>query len=148
MLDHSYSHQRMVFKSPCFVRDELEQTDSLIQVAGQSGTIHFRPPYGKRLVILPWILSRNDRTTVLWNLEPDSYPDIAQIRSGSSLTLWSVCAPDRLSCCTWRPVAVSRGGRRCQNSSLRFMALAIGSSPCLSCCSVARTWTDHHTDGA
>lgn len=49
--NHSYSHSRMVLKSPHFVRNEILRTDSLIQEAGYTGTIHFRTPYGKRLFI-------------------------------------------------------------------------------------------------
>ena len=71
--NHSYSHQRMVFMSPSTVREEVEVTDSLIRASGATGPIHFRPPYGKRLVILPWYLSRRNRATVLWSLEPDSW---------------------------------------------------------------------------
>ncbi|HJU72585.1 MAG TPA: polysaccharide deacetylase family protein [Gemmatimonadaceae bacterium] len=76
--NHSYSHKRLIFKSPGGVRRELERTDSVIRAAGQSSAVHFRPPYGKRLVVLPWILSRTGRTTILWDLEPDSYPDVAR----------------------------------------------------------------------
>lgn len=70
--NHSYSHQRMVLMSPEKVRQEVEFTDSLIRAAGATGSIHFRPPYGTRLLVLPWYLWRTDRTTVLWSLEPDS----------------------------------------------------------------------------
>jgi peptidoglycan-N-acetylglucosamine deacetylase len=73
--NHSYSHRRMVLMSSNTVREEVEMTDSLIRAAGVTGPIHFRPPYGKRLVILPWYLSRTDRATVLWSLEPDSWFD-------------------------------------------------------------------------
>jgi len=76
--NHSYSHRALVLKTPAFVRREIADTDSLIRAAGQSGPIHVRPPYGKRLVILPWLLSRENRATILWDLEPDSYPDIAR----------------------------------------------------------------------
>ncbi|HUF50640.1 MAG TPA: polysaccharide deacetylase family protein [Longimicrobiales bacterium] len=71
--NHSYSHQRMVLMSPSTIRQEVEVTDSLIRAAGATGPIHFRPPYGKRLIVLPWYLSRTDRATVLWSLEPDSW---------------------------------------------------------------------------
>jgi peptidoglycan/xylan/chitin deacetylase (PgdA/CDA1 family) len=71
--NHSYSHQRMVLMSPSTVREEVEVTDSLIRAAGAAGPIHFRPPYGKRLIILPWYVSRTGRATVLWSLEPDSW---------------------------------------------------------------------------
>ncbi|WP_018922702.1 polysaccharide deacetylase family protein [Salsuginibacillus kocurii] len=32
--NHSYSHQRMVFKSPAFIAEEIERTDDLIRQAG------------------------------------------------------------------------------------------------------------------
>jgi peptidoglycan/xylan/chitin deacetylase (PgdA/CDA1 family) len=70
--NHSYSHKRMILTSPGTVRHEVEATDSLIRSAGSTGRIHFRPPYGKRLVTLPWYLARTGRTTVLASVEPDS----------------------------------------------------------------------------
>ncbi len=71
--NHSYSHRQMVLMSPRRVREEVESTDSLIRALGVTGPIHFRPPYGKRLIVLPWYLSRSQRPTVLWSLEPDSW---------------------------------------------------------------------------
>jgi peptidoglycan/xylan/chitin deacetylase (PgdA/CDA1 family) len=71
--NHSYSHGRMIGKSPQFIRQELERTDSLIKAAGQAGEIFFRPPYSKKLFVLPWVLARTDRTTVTCDVEPESY---------------------------------------------------------------------------
>jgi peptidoglycan-N-acetylglucosamine deacetylase len=71
--NHSYSHRPMVLMRPRTVRTEVERTDSLIRAAGFEGPIRFRPPYGKRLVVLPWYLSRTNRATVLWSLEPDTW---------------------------------------------------------------------------
>lgn len=75
--NHSFSHSRMVFKSPSFVRGEIEGTDKLIRQAGYEGEIHFRPPYGKRLLAVPYFLWRDDRKTILWSVEPESYPEVA-----------------------------------------------------------------------
>jgi peptidoglycan/xylan/chitin deacetylase (PgdA/CDA1 family) len=75
--NHSYSHRRLVLKTPGYVRREIEDTDSLIRTAGYRETIYFRPPYFKRLVVLPWILSREDRPIILADLEPDSNPQNA-----------------------------------------------------------------------
>ncbi|WP_096200205.1 polysaccharide deacetylase family protein [Bacillus sp. FJAT-45350] len=75
--NHSYSHQRMVFKSPSFIKKEIDKTDELIRQIGYEGEITFRPPYGRRLVLLPYYLSRDDRYTIYMNIEPDSYPEIA-----------------------------------------------------------------------
>lgn len=72
--NHTWSHARMVLKSPATVRDEIERTDALIRAAGERGEILFRPPYGWKLVGLPWYLARTGRTTVTWDVEPDSPP--------------------------------------------------------------------------
>lgn len=71
--NHSYTHRPLVARSPRVIRYEVEATDSLIRAAGSTGRVHFRPPYGKRLVGLPLYLARTKRTTVLWTLEPDSW---------------------------------------------------------------------------
>jgi peptidoglycan/xylan/chitin deacetylase (PgdA/CDA1 family) len=80
--NHSWSHPRMVFKSPQFVREEIARTDAAIRDAGQHGEIQFRPPFGYKLVVLPWVLSRAGRTTIMWDVEPDSYPDVAATAGG------------------------------------------------------------------
>jgi len=71
--NHSFSHRRMVLKSPGWVVRELARTDSLIAAAGQVGEIFFRPPYSKKLLVLPWVLSRTNRVSVTWDVEPESY---------------------------------------------------------------------------
>lgn len=75
--NHSYSHERMVLKIPSFIESEIERTDQLIRQAGHRSAIHFRPPFGKKLVLLPYFLSRTSRKTITWDVEPDSYPEIA-----------------------------------------------------------------------
>ena len=75
--NHSYSHVRMLLVTPSFVRDEIERTDQLIRNTGYQGEILFRPPYGKKLFTLPYYLSRTGRKTIAWDIEPDSYPEIA-----------------------------------------------------------------------
>ena len=72
--NHSYSHVRMIFVSPSFVRREVERTDELIREAGYGGEIFFRPPYTKKLLALPYYLSRNNRKTITCDVEPDSDP--------------------------------------------------------------------------
>ena len=70
--NHTYSHRRMVFVSPDTVAAEVENTDDEIRRTGYQGPITFRPPYGKKLWTLPKYLSDHDRTTVTWDVEPDS----------------------------------------------------------------------------
>ena len=72
--NHTYTHARMVFRSPAFIRAEVERTDELIRAAGQHGEVFFRPPFCWKLLGLPWYLWRNGRTTVTWDVEPDSPP--------------------------------------------------------------------------
>lgn len=62
----------MVLMTPQAVRDEIERTDAAIRAAGHEGEIHFRPPYGKKLLVLPWYLWRTGRTSVTWDIAPDS----------------------------------------------------------------------------
>lgn len=76
--NHSYSHQRMLFQSTEWYRQEVERTDLAIRRAGHQGEIYFRPPYGKRLLGLPRYLARTGRTTVMWDIEPESYPELAE----------------------------------------------------------------------
>ena len=73
--NHSYSHRRMIFVTPSFVKNEIERTDELIHQAGYQNDIHFRPPYGKKLFVLPYYLSDAGRTTITWDVEPDSDPN-------------------------------------------------------------------------
>lgn len=74
--NHTYTHPRMVFVTPSTVRNEIERTDAAIRMAGYRGEILFRPPNGKKLVTLPWYLSQHDRKTIMWDVEPESFPDV------------------------------------------------------------------------
>ncbi|ATW25103.1 polysaccharide deacetylase family protein [Candidatus Formimonas warabiya] len=75
--NHTYSHNRMVLKSYNYVRGEIEKTDQLIKEAGYDREIVFRPPNGKKLFVLPYYLKQHNRKTIMWDIEPDSYPDVA-----------------------------------------------------------------------
>ncbi len=97
--NHSWSHSRMVFRSPAFMRSELDRTDALIRGAGFQGEIVFRPPYGKKLFVLPWVLRERDTTTVTWDVDPETGlgPDVTsetlvervrnEVRPGSIILL-------------------------------------------------------------
>lgn len=71
--NHTYSHKRMVLKSPAFIKEEIEKTDELIRKSGYKSEIDFRPPYGKKFVGLPYYLNKHNRETIMWSLEPDTY---------------------------------------------------------------------------
>ena len=74
--NHSYSHRRLVFVSTTTAGEEVTSTDAVIRATGFAGPITFRPPYAKKLLSLPWVLWGGDRTTVMWDLEPDSLEGI------------------------------------------------------------------------
>lgn len=107
--NHSYSHQRFIFKSQSFVRSEIEKTNQLIRDAGYKDEITFRPPNGKKLFILPWYLSSNNIKTIMWDIEPDSYHQdsaeliekytLENVKPGSIILLhpscYEVCSADR-----------------------------------------------------
>ncbi len=66
-----------MFVSTQTVADEVEAADQVIRAAGYTGPITFRPPYGKKLLSAPYYLWRHGRTTVMWDVEPDSVAGIA-----------------------------------------------------------------------
>ncbi len=76
--NHSYSHQRLLFKTPGFIAEEIEKTDALLKEGGVPEPYYFRPPYGKKLFLLPWYLSENKRLTITWDLAPENYSQLTQ----------------------------------------------------------------------
>ncbi|HMT27473.1 MAG TPA: polysaccharide deacetylase family protein [Candidatus Absconditabacterales bacterium] len=71
--NHSYSHQRMVFKTPSFIQEEIKKTDELIRNASYSGEILFRTPYGKRLFLATYYLWKYRKPNVFFDVEPETY---------------------------------------------------------------------------
>ncbi len=70
--NHSYSHKRMLLKSYLFCKEELERTNELIRDSGYTGEIFFRPPYGKKLFVLPFYLNKVDMPCIMWDIEPET----------------------------------------------------------------------------
>lgn len=71
--NHSYSHKRMVFMPYSEVAEELESTEKIIREYGYEGPLHFRPPYGKKLINLPLYLKNNNIKTITWDVEPETW---------------------------------------------------------------------------
>jgi peptidoglycan/xylan/chitin deacetylase (PgdA/CDA1 family) len=67
--NHTYNHQRMLFKTPGWTHEELDRTDALIRSLGYEGEIMFRAPYGKKFLILPYVLWRTGRRHIMWDVE-------------------------------------------------------------------------------
>lgn len=74
--NHSYSHNRLVFKTYSEIKNEIDRTNAHIRSSGFHGEIFFRPPYGKKLFMLPYYLNQQGITTVTWDVEPESYSEI------------------------------------------------------------------------
>jgi len=71
--NHTWSHRQMWFITPGEVRTELDDTDEAIRTAGYEGTIDFRPPFGKKLFVLPWILQERGTRTITWDVSPEDF---------------------------------------------------------------------------
>jgi peptidoglycan/xylan/chitin deacetylase (PgdA/CDA1 family) len=97
--NHSWSHQRMLFMSLDEINREIEGTDQQIRAAGYQGEILFRPPYGKKLLLLPWYLAENNRVSIMWDIAPETFDEdsedpqtmaaqvLEQVRPGSIVLL-------------------------------------------------------------
>lgn len=95
--NHSYSHSKMVFKCPALIKSEIEKTDQLLHQLGVKQEIHFRAPFGFKLVILPYLLAKMQKKNILWNIDPKDYATLdpekiknyilEQIRPGSIVLL-------------------------------------------------------------
>ncbi|MCE9687757.1 polysaccharide deacetylase family protein [Shewanella sp. AS16] len=75
--NHSYSHKRMMLIGLDEVKQEIDSTTTLIRQVGFEGEIYFRPPYGKKLIVLPYYLKSEGIKTITWDVEPETYPEIA-----------------------------------------------------------------------
>ena len=73
LANHSYSHVRLILHSPSFIRSEIDRTDALLREVGVKGEILFRAPYGKKLFVLPWLLSRAHRKHILFDVVPHDH---------------------------------------------------------------------------
>lgn len=76
--NHSYSHRRMLLQNPHFIEKEIEDTNKLLKKVGYTGEITFRPPFGKKLVGLPKYLKSKNIKTIMWDVEPETYEEIAK----------------------------------------------------------------------
>jgi peptidoglycan/xylan/chitin deacetylase (PgdA/CDA1 family) len=105
--NHSYTHERMVFRSSDFYAREIEDTDAQIRAAGFQGPIVFRPPFTKKLLGLPLYLARTNRTSVTWDIEPDS--DVATAGSAEKMTAAVLASARPGSIVLFHPWYDSRG---------------------------------------
>ncbi len=80
--NHTYSHSSMIALPLDRIQREITATDSLLRAAGHEGPIHLRPPYSHKLLMLPWYARATDRTTIMFDVEPETYEGIKADRDG------------------------------------------------------------------
>jgi len=68
--NHSYTHPRMIFKSPGFIKKEIEETDKQLSSLGAGNLDYFRPPYCDKMIILPLVLKAVDKKLVTCSFDP------------------------------------------------------------------------------
>jgi peptidoglycan/xylan/chitin deacetylase (PgdA/CDA1 family) len=71
--NHSYSHTRLMLRSPSFIQEEISRADALLREVGVRGEILFRAPFGKKLFVLPWLLAREGRRHITFDVVPDDH---------------------------------------------------------------------------
>lgn len=99
LANHSYSHKDMIFKPREYLLSEIEKTDKLLQELGvKQDSISFRPPWGRRFVVLSYLLSQMHKKLIMWDVDSQDYEktltaeDIANrvidnVRSGSIVVM-------------------------------------------------------------
>jgi peptidoglycan/xylan/chitin deacetylase (PgdA/CDA1 family) len=95
--NHSYSHRKLVLMWPRRVRDEIERTDALLRDIGVSGEIPFRPPHASKFIVLPYVLVKMKKLSVLGDVDPEEWKGhsasvmtasiLRQVRPGSIIGL-------------------------------------------------------------
>jgi peptidoglycan-N-acetylglucosamine deacetylase len=73
--NHSYSHQKLIWKTPAFVRSEIDKTDELLRQLGVNQEILFRAPFGYKRFTLPYILKQMHKKNIMWNVDPKDYQE-------------------------------------------------------------------------
>lgn len=73
--NHSYSHQKMIWKTPSFIQSEINKTDQILHKMGVKNKINFRAPYGLKLLVLPYILSKLGKQNILWDVDSKDYQE-------------------------------------------------------------------------
>ncbi|MEG4021471.1 polysaccharide deacetylase family protein [Microcoleus sp. S13C4] len=99
LANHSYSHKDMMFKPRQFLLSEIEKTDKLLQEVGvKQDSISFRPPWGRRFVVLSYLVSQMHKKLIMWDVDSHDYEEtltaedianrvIHNVRSGSIVVM-------------------------------------------------------------
>ena len=66
--NHSYWHPVLLLRTPSFVRSQIAATDTLLRRMGATGEIYFRSPYGVHFFAVPFVLARQKRKNILFDV--------------------------------------------------------------------------------
>ncbi len=69
--NHTYSHKQNIFKSYGYYQQQVMKADALLRKAGVAKPTLFRPPYGRRLIGLPWAVEEAGYRMVTWDVADD-----------------------------------------------------------------------------
>ncbi|WP_157722113.1 polysaccharide deacetylase family protein [Tumebacillus avium] len=68
--NHTVHHDRMIYKTPWYIKSDLRNMDGILKNIEESDRTFFRPPYGDKMVVLPWMLKQRDMKLVTWDIDP------------------------------------------------------------------------------
>ena len=104
--NHSYSHPQLIFMWPASVREEIERTDTLLRGIGVSNEIYFRPPHAAKFLVLPYVLTKMNKLSVLGDVDPEEWKQrpaavmtesiLRQVRRGSIIGLHDTMGAESL----------------------------------------------------
>lgn len=73
ILNHSFSHPRLVMKPYSFVEGEISKTDQAMKRVGLPIKPLFRAPMGQKLFVLPYVLWKMGKTNVLGSVSAGDF---------------------------------------------------------------------------
>ncbi len=102
--NHTYTHPVLIFRTPSFVREQIEKTDKIIRDCGYDKEIFFRSPKGMKLLADSWTLKKMNRKnilfdTVAWDWDSPGVQKIVDnvmkdVRPGSIILLHDGCGDE------------------------------------------------------
>lgn len=73
LANHSYSHPDMISSSAEQIKLEIESCDRLLQQLGVTEKIAFRPPWGRRSLLLLDLILEMQKPLIMWDIDAEDY---------------------------------------------------------------------------
>ncbi|MEA1986481.1 MAG: polysaccharide deacetylase family protein [Candidatus Marinimicrobia bacterium] len=70
--NHSFSHRKLICKSPDFIRNEIQKTDDILKKFKVETKV-FRPPYGLMFLSLPFTMQKFNKKIIMWEIDSKDY---------------------------------------------------------------------------